>query len=249
MPPFFPLTLSLYAVACTLYCVAVAQPTLGWPARVARPLLLLGFLSQAVDIAWLCLHGQHPGSSAREAIYFIAWLLVGAFPVLTWRQPIPLLGALLMPLAIVMDMLVRLMPGHIPTGEPGAIVVPRGAFLYTVHIVCATSGIALFGVAAAAGVVYLLAERRLKRHKPVPGARGPRGGSPAARSGPALETLDRWNRMSLSVGFLIYTVALITGTLVLVQSPSLAATLQQTGGALLLLWFLLWLLFLLAVKN
>lgn len=227
MPPLFPLTLALYAVACTLYCVAVAQPALAWPARLARPLLVLGFCSQAADIAWLCLHGQHPGSSAREAIYFLSWLLAGAFPVLTWRQPIPLLGALLLPLAIVMDVLARLMPGHVPSGVPGAIEFPRGAFIYTIHIVCATSGIALFGVAAAAGVVYILAERRLKQHRPGALTAGAR----KARSGPGLETLDGWNRKSLAIGFLLYTIALITGTLVLVQSPALAAA-HATGGGL-----------------
>ena len=80
MPPLFPLTLALYAVSCTLYFLATAQPQQRIALRLALPVLLLAFSTQALDIGWLCLHGQHPGSSAREATFFIAWLMAGAFP-------------------------------------------------------------------------------------------------------------------------------------------------------------------------
>ena len=75
MPPLFPLVLAFFAVAVTLCFVTLAQPqpipaSGRWRDRLIWPLLLLGVLAQAFDIAWLCLHGQHPGSSAREAIYF-----------------------------------------------------------------------------------------------------------------------------------------------------------------------------------
>lgn len=200
-PPLFPLTLALYAVACTLYFVAVAQPALGWPSRAARPALVLGFLTQAADIAWLCLHGQHPGASAREAIFFLAWLLAGALPLVTFRYPTPLLGALLLPLAMVLDIVARVVPVHELHSLRGP--PPGHSFaLLSAHIFSATLGTALFGVAAAASVVYLLAERRLKRKLLVP-----KGG---AR--PSLETLDAWNRQSIAFGFLAFTVAVITGT-------------------------------------
>lgn len=199
MPPLFPLTLALLAVACTLYFVAVSQPQLAWPGRIARPALLLGVGCQAVDIAWLCLHGAHPGSSAREAIFFVAWLLVGALPLVTLRHASPLLGALLLPLAMVLDVVARVVPVH----EAHALRAgSQGSTLLTAHIFSATSGTALFGVAAAASVVYLIAERRLKRR-----LLAPRGG---AR--PSLETLDAWNRHAITFGFLAFTVAVLTGT-------------------------------------
>jgi ABC-type transport system involved in cytochrome c biogenesis permease subunit len=202
MPPLFPLTLALYAVACTLYFVAVAQPQLTWPGRAARPALLLGIVGQAVDIAWLCLHGAHPGSSAREAIFFVAWLLVGALPLVTVRHASPLLGTLLLPLAMVLDVVARVVPVHEAHALRGGAA--HSPTLLSAHIFSATLGTALFGVAAAASVVYLLAERRLKRRLPALGTRG------AAR--PSLETLDSWNRYGITFGFLALTVAALTGT-------------------------------------
>src|SRR5690349_2835444 len=152
MPPLFPLTLALYAAACTLYFVAVAQPQLSYPVRLATPLLGLGLLCQGIDISWLCIHGQHPASSAREALFFAAWLMLLVLPLRTFRQPLPLLGAMLLPVAMVIDVLVRVLPmNHVMPSVPNAVVAnavsPRVA---TLHIFSATLGIALFGVAAAA---------------------------------------------------------------------------------------------------
>lgn len=208
MPPLFPLTLALYAVACTLYFVAVAQPQLTWPSRAARPALLLGILGQAVDIAWLCLHGAHPGSSAREAIFFVAWLLVGALPLVTVRHASPLLGTLLLPLAMVLDVVARVVPVHEAHALRGG--ASHSPALLSAHIFSATLGTALFGVAAAASVVYLLAERRLKRRLPAIGALGAMGARGAVR--PSLETLDSWNRYGITFGFLALTIAALTGT-------------------------------------
>ena len=216
MPPLFPLTLALYAVACTLYFVAMAQPQLVRAAQAAQAALALALVGQAVDIAWLCLHGQHPGTSAREALYFAAWLMLGALPVLTFRQPIPLLGALLVPVAMVMDVVARVAPAK---GVPvAALGVAEHRTLGLVHIFSATLGLALFGVAAAASVVYVRSELRLKRHRPA---------AMLSEKRPALETMDAWNRLSITFGFLSFTVAMITGTVWLILSPMPDA---PTGG-------------------
>ncbi len=218
MPPLFPLTLALYAVACTLYFVAVAQPQLARAAQAAQAALVLALVGQAVDIAWLCLHGQHPGTSAREALYFAAWLMLGALPVLTLRQPIPLLGALLVPVAMVMDVVARVTPAK---GVPAAVLgASDHRSLGLVHIFSATLGLALFGVAAAASVVYVRSELRLKRHRPA---------AMLSEKRPALETMDAWNRLSITFGFLSFTIAMVTGTVWLILSPMPDA---PTGGGL-----------------
>ncbi len=225
MPPLFPITMALYAVACTLYFVAVAQPPLVRVAKAAQLSLALAFLGQTIDIAWLCLHGQHPGTAAREAIFFASWLMVGAFPVLTFRQPIPLLGALLLPVAMVMDVVARVTPAP---GIPAVVLAAPGhRALGLVHIFSATLGTAMFGVAAAASVVYLRNELRLKRHRLT-------AGGPVMR--PSLETLDTWNRQSITFGFLSFTVAIVTGTVWLVMSPLPTA---PAGGLGETTWLLL----------
>lgn len=221
MPPLFPLTLAFYAVACTLCFVAVAQPQLFWPRRLAMPLLGCGLISQGADIAWLCLHGQHPGTSAREALFFAAYLMLIALPLRTYRQPLPLLGALLLPVAMVIDILVRVLPsGHAVT-EPGAAAGGHLSRLAMLHIFSATLGIALFGIAAAASVAYMMNERRLKLR------RLPRSGG--AQPGPSLETLDSWNQQGIVFGLLAFTAALVSGTYWMLEMPLPASWLH--GGS------------------
>jgi ABC-type uncharacterized transport system permease subunit len=191
MPPLFPFTLALYAVSGTLYLAHLtAQNRL--LARVARVTLALAFLSQAGDIGWLCAHGLHPVVNAREAVFFFSWLICGAYLLTTLRFDIPVLGALVVPVTMVLDVAGRLTPTH--------EAQRAGTLLASVHITLASAGVALFAVAAGGAVLYLISERNLKRHKT--GARG---------RGLPLETLDRINRACIVLGFPLFTVAVVTG--------------------------------------
>ncbi len=234
MPPLFPVTLALQAVACTLYVVGVAQPLLRSPLKVARLVLLLAVFSQVADIAWLCLRGQHPGSSTREAVYFLSWLLVLAYPILARRRPAPLIGALLLPMAMIMEIVVRLVPG---VADPGPAA--QRQLLASGHIICATIGTALFGLAAATSVVYLLSERHLKRHM-----------LDAAQPRVSLQTLDDWNHQSIAFGLLAFTLTMVSGTYWLsTVGPSPASTAMDAQLFTLIrqpqyaLSFLTWLIF------
>ena len=242
MPPLFPLTLAFLAVAATLCFVTLAQPDSGsgWR-RSIFPLLLLGVLAQAFDVAWLCLHGQHPGSSAREAIYFASFLMMLSLAGLTaqarLRAHTALLGALLLPVALVMDVLVRVVPiGQ--SAQPDRLLLgvssvePR---LISMHIFSATLGTALFGIAAASSVLYLLSERRLRRRSHSrSGSQAALGSAASGASdshdrrllsvwrGPSLETLDSWNQRSIAFGMLAFTAALVSGTSWLIRvAPSI----------------------------
>ena len=196
MPPFFPVTLALQAVACTLYVVGVAQPTLRRVSAVARASLLLAVAFQAVDIAWLCLRGLHPGSSIREAVYFLSWLFCLAYPLLSRRRPAPLLGALLLPLAMVLEIIVRLLPAG-----KAASNGDESLCLASLHVLSATVGTALFGLAAVTGVAYLLSERHLKHHL-----------ADAADPRLSLQTLDGWNHQCFAFGLLSFTLTMVSGT-------------------------------------
>jgi ABC-type uncharacterized transport system permease subunit len=115
---------------------------------------------------------------------------------------------------MVIDVVVRVLPMNASRGGPlGSMPATAlvSAKVATLHIISATFGIALFGVAAAASVVYLLSERRLKRHRPMPSSRGFRGSS--------LEKLDSWNQQGIVFGLLAFTAALISGTYWMLQVP------------------------------
>jgi ABC-type uncharacterized transport system permease subunit len=192
VPPLFPATLALYAVSCALYLANLMSPSTGL-ARAARLALAGGFASQAVDIGWLCTHGLHPAVSAREAMAFAAWLICGAYLAVSIRLRVPVVGALVVPVTMVLNLAARLSPSR----EAAHGVSTLGA----VHIVLATAGVALFAVAAGGAVVYLIEERNLKAHR----------AQRLFRRGPALETLDTINRRCIVFGFPLFTVAVITG--------------------------------------
>jgi ABC-type uncharacterized transport system permease subunit len=205
LPPLFPVTLALYAVACTLYLahIVTARSSSGGSeplARGARIALLVAFLSHAVDIGWLGVHGLHPGSNVREALSFAGWLMCGIYLVASLRYRIPVVGALVVPGTLVLDVAARL--------APEAESRPGGSVLGAVHITLALAGVALFAVAAGGAVVYLLAERSLKAHK-----------KRVLKGGPALETLDRFNRGCIVIGFPLFTVAMVTGALWVARIP------------------------------
>jgi ABC-type uncharacterized transport system permease subunit len=196
VPPLFPATLVLYAVSAGLFWAHLWEPQV---ARVARFALALSVLAHACDIGWLCWHGQHPMVSAREALSFFSWLTCIAFSVVTLRVPMPALGALIVPVTIVLDLAARLVPS-VESHRANSLI-------RLFHVMLATSGIALFAVAAGGAVVYLAVENSLKAHRP----------GLLFRHGPALETLDSLNRRCILFGFPIFSAALATGTVWIVR--------------------------------
>ena len=199
MSPLFPLTLALYAVACALYLSHFASPGESM-AKMARAALIAAFAAHAVDIGVLCVHGLHPFVNARESFAFAAWLTVGAYLLLSLRFRVPILGALIVPVTIVLLVAARVLPS--PAG-------PAVGLLQGLHIGLATAGVALFAVAAGGAALFLMAEWQLKQHKP----------GKALRKGPSLDTLDKINRASILLGFPLFTVAMVLGALLAVHRP------------------------------
>src|ERR1700743_2824524 len=101
MPPLFPATLALYAVACALYLAHLMAGSQGL-ARAGRGALAAAFASQALDIGWLCMHGMHPAVNANEALSFAAWLICGAYLLSSLRVHMPVVGALVGPATIAL---------------------------------------------------------------------------------------------------------------------------------------------------
>ena len=204
----FPVTLSLYAVAWALYLAHAATSTAAEPspsggrlARAARLVLTAAFLLHAFDIGAHCVRAIHPFVNAREALSFVGWLTIGAYLGVSLRQPLPLVGALLVPVVIVLESAARLTP------ERGASTA--ASILGKLHIGLATIGVAVFAVAAVLAAVYLVAERQLKHR---------RFGA-LFRQGPPLAMLDGLNRRSILVGFPIFTVAMVTGAIWVMRLP------------------------------
>jgi ABC-type uncharacterized transport system permease subunit len=184
-------SLVAYAAATALYLAfhnGLRRPL----ARTARIMLALGWVVQTVDIGIRCVHMQHPASSTPEAMAFIAWTVVGGYLLASLRYRLDAGGAFAVPAALILLLLARVVPAH-ESGEASTLLI--------VHVFLATTGVAIFALAAVLEVLYLVQERRLKR-KQLDRLQG--GGAP-------LDTLDRLAARCVSIGFPIFTLALVTG--------------------------------------
>jgi cytochrome c-type biogenesis protein CcsB len=142
--------------------------------------------------------GYTPVTSLHEAMSFFAWCTVGLFLLLQFRYRLPSFGAFVSPIALVFVL------AAVGTGRP---IEPLNPALQSVwlpiHVVLIFIGDGAFALAAAAGVMYLIQERQLKRKR---------------LSGwfhrlPSLEILDELNYRCLTIGFPLLTVGIITGSI------------------------------------
>jgi ABC-type uncharacterized transport system permease subunit len=195
LSPAFYVTMALYLVAAVLHAAVFSKDHPGL-VRLARWLLGLGFLAHAVDIGWRGVEQVHPGTSVREALGFLAWLMVGGYLLATLRQRLQVLGAFVAPAAIVILAAARLSP----SGE----ALPGLTQLGRIHISLATVGVAIFALATLLAVLYLIEERSLK-HKRFDGF--------FFRRGVALESLDLLAHRLVLAGFPIFTLAIMLGVI------------------------------------
>lgn len=207
MEPLATLHVAGYALAALLYLAyhAGARDRL---ALAGRAVLAVAFGLHVLDIGVRCLRGAHPASSTPEAMAFIAWILTAGFLIASFRYRAHAAGAFAVPGALVLLLLARVVPA---AGGP-----PPAGWLGVTHVLLATLGVALFGMAAVVAALYLLQERRLKRrafHELAAGA--------------PLDTLDRLGARCVSIGFPLFTVAIVTGAVWVARLGMV-----QDGGAL-----------------
>ena len=185
-------TLAAYGAAATLYMTYQAGLREA-VARAGRALLAVGFVLQAVDIGIRCVRLQHPASSTSEAMAFIAWLIAGGYLLASLRYRLHAAGAFAVPASLALVMLARVVPvqGKVQVGSLGMV-----------HIALATLGVAVFALASVIEALYLVQEHRLKRRRL--GARG---------ADTPLDTLDRLAARCVSIGFPVFTLAIVTGAL------------------------------------
>lgn len=191
--PAFYVALILYGAAALLYIGTFADAP-GWVPSLARGLLIAGFLAHGIDIGWRGVDHVHPATSVREALGFLSWVMVGGYLWWSSRERLTLLGAFVAPTALVILALARLTP----SGHPvvGLTVLGR------IHISLATLGVAVFALATAVAIMYLLQERSLKRKE---------FDNALYKRGAALENLDRLSHRLVLIGFPIFTAAIMLG--------------------------------------
>lgn len=191
---------AIYAVSTAAYVVYFARPKHARLATVGATALSIAFAVHAVAIGVGC--SEFGGSeffSLRGGLALMVWLAAGAYLILLRFYHLPTLGAFITPF-IVVTLLPALFgtPGH-PELPPETLRHPT----VTLHIVSAVLGVALFGIAFGVAIMYLLQDRAVKEKK---------FGAMYLRL-PSLDSLDRMVQRLVRAGFVVYTIALVAGTI------------------------------------
>lgn len=173
---------------------------------VSRPTALgLGLLFSTVLLVWHSARvvretgGWQPLQDNLSAMLTLAVLLAAFVAYIQVKRPVPSLEWLAMPVVI----LLLLMAGHFGTAKPETYLPTTYS---VVHRVTTYIGAVAFMVAGVSGVLYLLSDRNLRHRKrqgqhvpPQPGVFG------------SLERLEHLTYTSVTLGFALFSVGLITG--------------------------------------
>jgi cytochrome c-type biogenesis protein CcsB len=192
--------LACYALAAVLFLferLRGASRVTGWAVMI----LGAGAVFHALDLAARGLQaGNIPVTNFAESLSFLAWLVALAGLIMIVRFQMAVTGAY-----VGAAVTVALIASSLTT-RAGRIVIPetlRSLWL-PIHVTLAFLGYALFVLAATVSLVYLAYERRLKAKVPI---------GPAATRAPSLEKLDRINFNLLGWGFVLLSLAILSGAI------------------------------------
>jgi cytochrome c-type biogenesis protein CcsB len=177
--------------------------------HVVRPNLRIGMVATGATLAGFAAHSlshvfrvyalkRPPFISPYESLSFLAWAIVLIYLVIELRYHNRIMGAFVLPLAVLAGSAAAALPRRIAELAPTL----QGVGLWS-HVALALFGNAAFALTFCAGVMYLMQERQLKSRHP---------GRMYVRL-PALDLLDDVGFKSILFGFPLLTLALISGSL------------------------------------
>jgi ABC-type transport system involved in cytochrome c biogenesis permease subunit len=197
------MAIALHQIAAVIYLAAAAVTGAGlaWPSarltRIGVALLGLGALAHGAGFAAFHMVPEPPPlTDLPAAVSLMAWIAVLFFLALLWRSRLAVLVAGIAPVAALAAFFAA---QQLPHSEPP--VLEGSSSWPHAHVVLASAGIALLGVACIAGLAFLFEDRRLKAK---------RRANRRLRL-PSLEALDRVNAAALATGFPLLTVGVLAG--------------------------------------
>jgi len=196
---FFKIAMVLYLGASVAYLFFVLlssenRAPLGFWCAVA------GFAIHSLSILHRAIFsGFFPLGTLFDALSFFAWLIVGLFLIMQYKDSSPIFGSMAAPVALVL-----MLVGSTFTYQVREPLVPvLRSWWLPIHVMLAIAGNAVFALMAMSGLMYIVQERLIKRkrigrfHKLLP----------------SLDTLDGINRRGLPLGFFLLTLGIISGAL------------------------------------
>jgi cytochrome c-type biogenesis protein CcsB len=192
----YKVTLLIYLAATVLFFVDVIARR-ERAGNIARWTLGVGFLVHcATLVSRYVATGHIPVVNLHESLSFFAWAIIGIFILFDFKYRLAILGAFCCPLALAVMILGAATTAPTPTINPAL-----DSWWFPVHVALAFMGYAVFALAFAAGVMYLLQERLLKSKR----------FSGLFYRMPSLDILDNINYKCLTFGFPLMTMGIISG--------------------------------------
>jgi len=199
------LNVLLFEFALTFYFIAAIFGIIGLfkgtkvTSRLILILAVIGFLFHTANITTRYLKGGYiPITNIHEASSFFGWCIVLLFFLLEYRYKLGLLGSFIMPMVFILMLSSSIFPREIKEIPP-----LLKSYWLGIHTVLVFLGYASFAVASGIAIMYLLQERYLKsKHL-----------SGLFQRLPNLEVLDELNYRLITIGFPLFTLAIITGAI------------------------------------
>ncbi len=170
-------------------------------ADYALTALVAGVIFHALDLIARGLQaGNIPVANFPQSLSFLAWVTALASLIMIVRLRMAVIGAFVAP-----SVLIALLASYLMMrGGPRMVPAALNSYWLPIHVTLAIVGMAMFVLAAATSLVYLVNESRLKAKRPL--------GAPGQRL-PNLEKLDRINYRLLVWGLAMLSLAILTGAM------------------------------------
>jgi len=167
--------------------------------KLAATIIVVGFASHTLALVTRYVEAGHtPVTNLHESLSFFAWMIIGVLLIANLKYKIKVLGAFLAPIGLILMLFALALPKEI---VPLAPVLK--SFWHPFHVIFAFLGNASFSLAFCCGIMYLIQEHQLKTKKV---------GAITQRL-PSLKILDDLNYQSLTFGFPLLTLGIITGAI------------------------------------
>ena len=159
----------------------------------------LGLLSHTVTICLRSIDTGHgPYTTGFEITSFFAWVIVVIYFIIEWKYKIKDLGAFVIPVVFLI-----LLYSAFQSREFLLIDDSSTMFWLTMHRALSIVGYAAFAIAFGAAFMYLIQENQVKTKKL---------GIMYFRM-PSLEVLDNLNYKVIAIGFPLFTLGFMTGSI------------------------------------
>jgi len=191
-------TLIIYLIAALGYTIYLVYRT-PLVKSISFFSLGLGLLSHTVAICLRSMETGHgPYTTGFEITSFFAWVIVIIFFITEWKYKIKDLGAFIIPVVFLIFLY-----SAFQSREYSLIDESSTMFWLTMHRTLSIIGYAAFAIGFGAAVMYLIQENQVKTKKL---------GVMYFRM-PSLEVLDNLNYKVIAIGFPLFTIGFMTGSI------------------------------------